>query len=106
MHSARNGFRVISANDEIEFKANGGSITNRGGATATIDGVIEIKPGESYNIPVVSPLVQYNQMITIQFADSGNKKLVVQQIKISPSLNTLEAEAGQKQWTEALASKC
>jgi len=84
MNRARSRFIVQSNDGGFAFKAHGGSITNRGEATAIIDGNIELAQYESFSIPVIDANTEYEQDMDIQFTGSGSKKVVVQQITIQP----------------------
>lgn len=82
MNQARTLFRVYTSNTNIRFRAHGGSFTNRGTSVATINGVVELQPKESFSLAVVDEETYYDQDFEVGFAGEGNNKLVVQEIAI------------------------
>tara|TARA_R110002050_G_scaffold265465_2_gene406577 strand:+ start:16435 stop:16752 length:318 start_codon:yes stop_codon:yes gene_type:complete len=83
MHQAQSQFRGFSENDSFRLKGAGASFTNRGTATAVINGTIQLGPLESFSVPAISPLVQYDDNYVITFTGEGTKKLIVQIITIN-----------------------
>lgn len=83
MHKAQNQFKGFSKDDSFQLKGAGASFTNRGTSTAVINGVIELAPLESFSIPAISPLVEYDENYTVKFLGEGTKKLIVQVVKIT-----------------------
>lgn len=107
MHQAKTGFNLITQKTSFEFNYAGGSVTNRGEQVAIINGVVELQPLESYSIPVIDPLTEYNTQLDIEFSGTGSKKVVIQVIKMMPNLALLKSLANQGQNLEqAINSMC